>query len=97
MFARQRRRRTAMLRIIRVDRLYGGQDLLRRLKREEALACRECAAEARILSYHGAPRSKVLGAALAEPSAAEAHVLVLGYREFAARSADVAVIGVEVR
>src|SRR5262245_59254777 len=74
-------RRLAMTPVIAVDRLDGCHRLIHRGEGEEALPGGKQLAESGVLGDHGLAAGQVAGVALAEPAAAEADVLVLGYRE----------------
>ena len=82
--------------VVGVDRLDRRQDLVHRREREQALAGREHVAEAGVLADHRPAGGQVGGAAVAEPAGAQAHVLVLGDGELAARVRDVVAVGVGV-
>src|SRR5262245_51213027 len=72
------------------------KDLVQSRKCEETPTGREDVAETRLLRDHGPAGRQVLRAALAEPAAAEAHVLVFGDGELAARPLDVPPVIVEI-
>src|SRR5581483_9335750 len=91
-FLRDEARRARVPRVIGFDRLEGGDDLRERVEGEQPLAGRQHVAEAGVLRDHGTPGGEVARAALAEPAALQAHVLVLGDGELGARGAYVVAV-----
>src|SRR5438270_117379 len=87
---------SAMSLVIRIRILNGFDDLVQAREAEQSMAGWQDTAKAGLLCDHGFARRQVLRAPLTEPTAAQAHVLVLGYREFAAGASDVVPIGVEI-
>ena len=85
-----------MARVVGVDAPDRLENLLQRREGEQPFAGRQDVAEAGVLGDDRTAAREVAGAAVAEPAAAQPHVLVLGDRELAARLADVLPIGVEV-
>src|SRR5258708_3038418 len=82
-----------MTRVIGAYRLKRGQRLFHRVKGKQPFAGRQDVAEAGVLRYDRTSGGKIAGAALAEPAAAEADILVLGHGKLAARGAYVIAIG----
>src|SRR5713226_3036268 len=75
------------LRVARVVRVYLSNRVLRVFERgesEEALAGRHARAEPGVLGHHRPPSGEIRGAAIAEPAAPQAHILILGHGEFTA-------------
>src|SRR5205823_2086416 len=58
---------------------------------------RQHVAKAGLLRHHWSARSQVLRRTLAEPAAAQSHVLILRHRELAARLNDVLAITIHVQ
>src|SRR5262249_41373763 len=71
-------------------------DFIERRESEQPAARGEDVAEARVLSNHRPAGSQVLRAALAEPAAAEADVLVFGHSELSAGPGDIPPVDVEI-
>src|SRR6266540_5753290 len=90
-----RRRRVTL--VVRIDSCGGVLDFLHRGKTEQPLAGRQHIAEASLLCDHRPAAGQIRGAAIAEPAAAQADVLVLRHGELAPRLADIGTIGVDVR
>src|SRR5262249_13681076 len=77
--------------------LEGGDDLLHGVEREQTLARRNEPAEARILSNDRLAGCQITGAALAEPAASQAYVLILSHCELAIRGENVIAVGQYIR
>src|SRR5262249_46558581 len=89
-------RRPAVLHIVRLDCLEGGDDLVHAIEREQAFAGWQNRAEPRILSDNRPPRGKIASAALAEPTAAQTYVLIACNAKLALRRHDVRAVGARI-
>src|SRR3712207_2733842 len=85
-----------MLLVIALDRVHGLEDVLHRLKGEEALPGWQDIAKSCVLGYHRSACSQVAGAAVAEPATTWAKILGLGDGELPTRPADVIAVGQNV-
>src|SRR5262245_24261921 len=88
--------RAGVPRVVGVDRLKRGHDVIDALEREQALAGGDELAEGGVLRDHRPTGREVARAPIAEPAAPQSHVLVLGHRELAARARDVRAIRLHV-
>src|SRR6266481_6051854 len=88
--------RPGVRRVVGIDAVDRIDDLLQIRESEQPAARGEDVAEAGVLSDYRPTGGQVLGAPLAEPAAAEAHVLVLGHCKFATGPGDVLAISVEI-
>src|SRR4029453_10058060 len=88
--------RAGVPRVVGVDRVKRGHDVLDALEREQALAGGDELAESGVLRDHRPAGREVARAPVAEPAASQPHVLVLGHRELAARAGDVRAIRLKV-
>ena len=76
--------RLRMARVVGVDAPDRLENLLERRECKQPFAGRQDIAEAGVLGDDRTAAREVAGAPVAEPAAAQPHVLVLGYRELAA-------------
>src|SRR5437762_9433486 len=81
---------------VRDDGLDCGGRVVHVAEREQALAGRKVATKPGVLRDDRPPCSQIGRAAVAEPTSAEANVLILGDREFTGRAADVVTVGAQV-
>src|SRR5438874_2342159 len=88
---------TRMSFIIGVDTVHGRQNVFHRRESKQAAASRQDIAKAGLLRNDGAARREIGSAAVAEPSRAEADILVFGDSELAAGMRDVLLILIDVR
>src|SRR5262245_10832351 len=86
---------TTVANVIAVDRLHGVGGLVDIRDCEETLPGREDRAETRVLRDNRFSGREIAHVSLAEPAAAEAHVLILGDCELGARAAKVVLIVTE--
>src|SRR5438552_16567286 len=85
--------RTAVPIVVSLDGLESCDNILHGVERKQTLASGKDGTEPSVLGDHWTTRSKVAGAAFAEPATAQTHVLVFGDSEFAARGPYILSIG----
>src|SRR4051812_7977921 len=89
MLARDLQRGPGVLRVIRIDPIDGAEDVVHLIKTKQSFTGGQHITKARFLGDDWPSRGEIGRGAVAEPSAAQAYVLIFGDGEFSARLADV--------
>src|ERR1051326_7357365 len=88
---------SAVSRVIALDGVQSGEDIVHRGETKQAVPRGNELAEARLLGDHRLRPRQIADAAVAAPAAVEARVLILGNGELAPRAADVVSVGKDVQ